>query len=246
MAVLYVIATPIGNLGDITYRAVRTLSRIEALACEDTRRTRRIFDHYAIPAPKTILSYHEHNEEKAGARILGFLTRGIDVALASNAGYPGVSDPGYRIISRAWEEGHEVQVIPGAGAVEAALVSSGLPTSSYLFRGFPPRKSGRRRRFLAEERDAPHTLVLFESPQRVAATLRDAAAVLGNRMAAVCVELTKKFERVHRGGLEQLAEQCESKPLRGEVTLVIAGSNPKFLVPEKDADGSGPAAERNE
>lgn len=229
MGILYIVATPIGNLEDMTYRAARVLGEVDALACEDTRLTRRIFERYQINPPRTIFSYHEHNEESAGKRILGLLAEGLSVALCTDGGYPGISDPGYRIVSACHEEGYNVVVLPGAGAVCIALVASGLPTSSYTFKGFPPRKSGQRKRFLAEESALPHSLVLFESPFRIAALLKDALETLGDRRAAVCVELTKKFETIHRGYLSELVETFSAKPARGEITVVIAGNHPKFL-----------------
>ena len=232
MAVLYVIATPIGNLGDITYRGVRMLARVDVLACEDTRRTRKIYEYYAIPRPRVFFSYHEYNEDRAGDRILSYLDSGNDVGLCTNAGYPGISDPGYRIISRTWDRGHVVQVIPGAGAVEVALISSGLSTASYVFKGFPPKKVGQRKRFLLLDKEQPHTLVFFESPHRLGSFLKDAYDVLGNRKAAVCIELTKKFEEVHRDSLAELVVRFKDKAVKGEVSVVVAGSNPKFLVQE--------------
>ena len=228
-ATLYVITTPIGNLEDITYRAVRVLGEVDALACEDTRYTRIIFGKYEIPRPKIIFSYHEHNEERAGNRILELLQKGISVALCTDAGYPGISDPGYRIISQALEHGYHVEVIPGAGAVATALLASGLPTSSYTFKGYPPRKPGPRKRYLEMERTMPHTLVFFESPHRIGSFLCDAYGVYGDRKAAVCIELTKKFEEVHRDFLSGLSEKFKGTKVRGEVTVVIAGNNPKFI-----------------
>lgn len=237
MGTLYIVATPIGNLEDLTYRAARILGEVDALACEDTRMTRRIFERHQLPSPKTIFSYHEHNEMQAGKRILGLLAEGLAVALCTDGGYPGVSDPGYRVVSAALEEGHTVEVIPGASAVPVALIASGLPTSSYTFKGFPPRKSGARRRFLEADKDLPHTMVVFESPFRTGAFLDDAVAVLGNRRAAVCIELTKKFEEISRGYLEELAEKYRDTKIRGEVTVVIAGNNPKFTAESgKDED----------
>jgi len=229
MSILYVVATPIGNLEDLSHRAVRILGESDAVACEDTRQTRKIYERYSIPRPSLLFSYHEHNERSAGRRILSLLREGKSVALCSDAGYPGVSDPGYRIVSDAWEQGFQVCVIPGAGAVTAALLASGLPTSSFTFKGFAPKKSGQRRRFLAAEKEAPHTLVLFESPHRVAALLKDALGVLGDRLAAVCVELTKRFESTSRAHLSSLAAEFEGRAVRGEVTVVIAGNNPKFI-----------------
>jgi 16S rRNA (cytidine1402-2'-O)-methyltransferase len=229
MAKLVVIATPIGNLEDMTHRAVRVLGELDALGCEDTRRTRILFEHYGITSPRTIFSYREANEGQAEARAVGMLKEGLTVGICSDAGYPGDSDAGYRLISRAVEEGFDVEVIPGAGAVEPALLSSGLPTSSFTFKGFPPRKPGPRRRFLDQEKDLPHTLVFYESPFRVIALLRDALEAYGDRRAAVCIELTKKFERIHRGTLSELAALIGDGPIKGEVTVVIAGNNPKFL-----------------
>jgi 16S rRNA (cytidine1402-2'-O)-methyltransferase len=226
---LYLIATPIGNLEDLTYRAARLLGEIDALACEDTRITRRIYERFDLPRPQTLFSYHEHNEEQAGKRILGLLAEGLSVGLCTDGGYPGISDPGYRIISAALEAGHSVQPVPGASAVPLALLASGLPTSSYTFKGFPPRKSGARKRFLEEDKELPHSLIIFESPFRIGKLLADALEVFGNRRAAVCLELTKKFERVERGGLEELATRFAGASPKGEITVVIAGNHPKFM-----------------
>jgi len=236
MAKLIVIATPIGNLQDMTYRAVRVLGELDALGCEDTRRTRVLFEAYGIASPRTIFSYREANEARAEERVVGLLREGLSVGICSDAGYPGVSDAGYRLISRAVQEGFDVEVIPGAGAVEPALLSSGLPTSSFTFKGFPPRKPGPRRRFLEQDKDLPHTLVFYESPFRVAVLLRDAREVYGDRRAAVCIELTKKFERIHRGTLGELAARFAAEQIKGEVTVVIAGNNPKFLVEDEEPD----------
>lgn len=240
---LYLIATPIGNMEDMTYRAVRILGGVDALACEDTRWTRKIFERYQIASPRTVFSYHEHNEEPAGKRILGLLAEGCSVALCTDGGYPGISDPGYRIVKACHEAGYHIEVLPGAGAVATALVASGLPTSTYTFKGFPPRKEGARKRFIDAEREAPHTLVFFESPYRLGRFLSDAYAVLGNRLAAVCIELTKQFEEIHRDHLQTLAQRFATKKVKGEVTVVIAGNNPKFLSDHVDADAEGAAAE---
>jgi 16S rRNA (cytidine1402-2'-O)-methyltransferase len=237
---LYVIATPIGNLEDVTYRAVRALREIDALACEDTRRTRILLERYDIPRPGILFSYHEHNEERAAQRVLGLLGEGRAVGLVTNAGYPGVSDPGYRAISQAAARGFRVEVLPGAGAAEPALVLSGLPGASFTFKGFAPRTRGRRRSFLAMEKDLPHTLIFFESPRRLAAFLDDALDALGDRRAAVCIEITKMFEQVERGYLSELAERFREAELKGEVTVVIAGGNPKFMRSEEASErGAG-------
>lgn len=226
---LFVVATPIGNLEDLTFRAKRVLGEVDALACEDTRHTRILLDRYEIPRPKLLFSCQEHNEDRAAQRILGLLESGQNVGLCSNAGYPGISDPGYLVISRAALSGFAIEVVPGASAVPMALLSSGLPASSFTFKGFPPRKPGRRRAFLEAERDLPHTLVLYESPNRLSALLQAALEVLGNRQAAVCIELTKMFENVRRGSLSALAREFEDVKVKGEVAVVIAGNNPKFI-----------------
>lgn len=234
MGTLYVIATPIGNLDDATYRAVRTLGEVDALACEDTRRTRVLLDRYDIPRPRTVFSYHEHNEEASARRVVQLLDGGATVGLVTNAGYPGVSDPGYRAISSAIEAGHDVVALPGAGAVGTALAASGLPAVSFTFKGFPPKKPGKRRKWLEMDAALPHTLVFYESPQRTATLLADALDVYGDRRAAVCIELTKKFERVARGWLADLANEFDGSDgakIKGEVTVVIAGANEKFIRP---------------
>lgn len=239
MGILYIIATPIGNMEDLTYRAARVLGEVDALACEDTRITRRIFERYEIHSPRTIFSHHEHNEAQAGHRILGLLNEGLSVAVCTDSGCPGISDPGYRIIAAALEAGHQVEIIPGPNAANTALLASGLPTSSFTFKGFPPRKGGPCRRFLEMDRDLPHTLLFYESPFRVGAFLAIAHEVLGDRRAAVCLELTKKFEQVHRGYLSALRQQFEGRTVKGEVTIAIAGNNPKFQrenEPENDND----------
>ena len=236
MATLFLVTTPIGNLEDLSYRAVRVLGEVGALACEDTRVTRVIFEKLELHRPQTIFAYHEHNEAVAGRRILGFLNDGVDVALCTDGGCPGISDPGYRITGEAIEQGHRIDVIPGPSAVTTALMVSGLSTATFTFKGFPPRKTGARKRFLEQDANLPHTLVVFESPHRLGAFLIDALEVLGDRKAAICIELTKKFEEVKRGHLSELAPQFEGKKIKGEVSVVIAGNNPKFLREADDTD----------
>ena len=225
---LSIIATPIGNLADISPRALQALREADVLACEDTRRTRILLEHYSLPRPPLVVSYREGIEESAGQRLVALLEEGKRVALCTDGGCPGISDPGYRLVRLAAERHIPLEVIPGASAVFVALVASGLPTSSFTFKGYPPRKGGPLHRFFEEEKDRPHTLVVFESPMRVGRTLRAAHEALGDREAAVCVELTKKFERTARGFLGELAAQFADQAVRGEVTLVIAGNNPKF------------------
>jgi len=227
-AMLYVVATPIGNLDDISARALEVLRNVDLIAAEDTRRTRCLLSHFEIPAGARLMSYREHREEAAGRKIAACLEQGGRVALCSDSGTPGISDPGYRLIQLALEREFSIEAIPGASAVHVALLLSGLATSSYTFKGFPPRKEGPRCRFFEEDAGQPHTLIVFESPYRVGATLKSALSVLGDRRAAVCSELTKKFERTARGYLGDLSEQFASAPVKGEVTIVIAGNNPKF------------------
>ena len=227
--ILYIVATPIGNLDDFTFRAVKILGEVDILACEDTRRTRILLNKYEIRPPSRIISYREKNEVTAVQGILKLLENGNSVALCTDAGYPGLSDPGYRLISAAVEKGIEIVVIPGASAIEVALVSSGLPTDSFTFLGFPPRKPGQRLRFFDDEKENSHTLVLFEAPSRVVKTLESALESLGDRKSAVCIELTKKYERIHRGYLADLIKELEDVNIRGEVTIVVAGNNRKFI-----------------
>lgn len=226
---LSIVATPIGNLDDISARALQVLKEADVIACEDTRRTRILLSHFGIPKPAFFVSYRQGNEQNTGEYLLRFINEGKKVAMCSDGGYPGISDPGYRLVSLAAEREVEYQVIPGASAVDVALLMSGLPTSSYTFKGYPPRRPGVLRRFFEEEKNMPHTLIIFESPFRVAVSLNVALEVLGDRRAAVCIELTKKFERVSRGFLSQLSQQFAGTKIKGEVTIAIAGNNRKFL-----------------
>jgi 16S rRNA (cytidine1402-2'-O)-methyltransferase len=219
---LYVVATPIGNLEDITVRALRVLKEVDLIACEDTRHTRSLLTRYAIGTPTT--SYHEHNERERAAELLERLGAGGRVALVSDAGTPGVSDPGYRLVAGAAERGIPVVPIPGPSAAVAALSVSGLPTDSFLFVGFlPPKRSARRAR-LEELVSARATLVLYEAPHRIAATLADALDVLGDREAVVGREMTKIHEEFVRGRLSRALETLDPSRRRGEFVLVIRGA----------------------
>lgn len=227
MSTLYLVATPIGNLGDITLRALETLRAVDAIACEDTRKTGRMLKHFEIQKP--LLAFHEHNEKQAGARILGMLRAGQPVAVVTNAGTPGISDPGYtlvRAVLAAQAEGEliDITLIPGASGVVPAVVLSGLAVHSFTFRGFPPRKSGQRRRFLVVDAQSPHTLVFYESPYRLAAFLEDALAVLGDRQAAVVNDLTKLHEQIWRASLSELHQDMAQRTLKGEFIVVISGA----------------------
>lgn len=225
---LHIIATPIGNLADLTPRALEAFKTAELIACEDTRRTWQLLTHFGIPRPEMI-SYRQGNEERITERIIAAVEAGREVALCSDGGYPGISDPGYRLIRACAQKSVPYEVIPGASAVNVALLMSGLSTSSFTFRGFPPRGPGAIRNWFAEDKDKEHTLICFESPFRVGPTLEAAFDVLGDREAAVCIELTKLHERVFRGYLGDLAKEFSSAKIKGEVAIVIAGANPKFM-----------------
>ncbi|MCQ2388413.1 MAG: 16S rRNA (cytidine(1402)-2'-O)-methyltransferase [Kiritimatiellae bacterium] len=225
---LHVVATPIGNLGDLSPRGLEALKGASLIACEDTRRTWQLLAHFGVPRPEMV-SYRQGNEERVAEFVVAAVRAGREVALCSDGGYPAISDPGYRLVRKCAKEGVPFDVIPGASAVNVALVASGLSTSSFTFKGFPPRGPGALRNWFAEEKDHAHTLVLFESPFRVGATLAAAYDVLGDREAAVCIELTKLHERVRRGYLKDLAAEFKDAKVKGEVALVVAGANPKFI-----------------
>jgi 16S rRNA (cytidine1402-2'-O)-methyltransferase len=218
---LYLVATPIGNLGDITLRALETLRQVDVVASEDTRKTGLLLKHFEIKKPQ--LAFHEHNEDRAGKQIEALLRQGQSVAVVTNAGTPGISDPGFTLVRRAIAAGAEITMIPGPTGLIMALVLSGLPVHSFTFRGFPPRKKGARRAFLAVDSASPHTLIFYESPYRLRAFMEDAIAVLGDREAALANDLTKKFETVTRGALSTLAAQVSAEAPRGEYIVVIAG-----------------------
>lgn len=223
---LYLVSTPIGNLGDMTIRGLETLAGADIIACEDTRVSRVLLDRYGIATRP--FAYHEHNAERAGPKLMAALEAGQSVALISDAGTPLVSDPGYRLSQTAIEAGVPVIPVPGASAPMAALVASGLPSDAFLFAGFLPSKDKARRDRLAEFAATEATLMVFESPNRLAASLKSAAEVLGaDRPAAVCRELTKAYEEVRRGTLGELAASYENGQVRGEIVLVIGpGSTP--------------------
>lgn len=217
--VLYLVATPIGNMGDITLRAIETLRDVDLVASEDTRKTGALLKHFDIKKPQ--ISFHIFNEEQAGERLLAYLLEGKSVALVTNSGTPGISDPGFSLVRRAIQAGVPVTMAPGPVAFVMALVLSGLPTHSFTFLGFLPRKPGKRRNYLAAWKGIPHTLIYYESPHRLLASLRDALAVFGDREAAVANDLTKKFEAVWRGRLSELISRLSASEPKGEYTVVI-------------------------
>jgi 16S rRNA (cytidine1402-2'-O)-methyltransferase len=217
---LHIVATPIGNLADITIRALAALAGADLIACEDTRVTRKLLDRYGISTPLT--PYHDHNAAQARPALLRRLAEGGAIALVSDAGTPLISDPGYKLVRAAQEAGHAVTALPGPSSVLAALTIAGLPTDEFLFAGFLPPKQSARRTRIAELARVPSTIVLFETGPRIAATLADLAAGLGPREAAICRELTKLHEEVRRGDLETLARKSTEEEIRGEFVLVIA------------------------
>jgi 16S rRNA (cytidine1402-2'-O)-methyltransferase len=231
---LHIVATPIGNLRDISFRALATLAAADAILAEDTRTSKTLLAHYGISTP--LLPYHEHNAAQMRPKVLAKLREGGKLALISDAGTPLVSDPGYKLVAELVAEGLPVTGIPGPSAVLAALVLAGLPTDRFFFEGFLPPKSGGRRTRLTELAAIPGTLVFFESPRRLAEMLTDAAAVLGARPGAVARELTKFYETVRRGTLPELAAHYESEEeARGEIVVIIGPPGATDLVPTDEA-----------
>lgn len=224
MPALYVVATPIGNLEDISLRALRLLGEVKLIAAEDTRTTRRLLTAYNIKTPLT--SYHEHSKKARLDYLLGYLET-EDVALVSEAGMPGLSDPGYELIVAAIERGITVVPVPGASAVITALVVSGLPTDQFLYLGFLPRRKGPRQRLLSSVAEEPRTIVAFETPHRLGEALGDIQEMLGNRRLSVCCELTKLHEEVFRGRVSEARERFLEP--RGEFSLVVEGRTRAWL-----------------
>jgi len=218
---LYLVSTPIGNLGDITLRALETLKAVDVVASEDTRKTGFLLKHFEIKKPQ--FSFHEYNEERVLPRILALLREGKSVALVTDAGSPGISDPGFLLVRGVLAAGLPVTSIPGPTAVIMALVLSGLPVHSFTFRGFAPRKPGPRKRWLAVDAESPHTLIFYESPYRLKPFLLDAQAIFGDRPMALANDLTKLFESVWRGRISEILARLEQEETRGEYTIVIGG-----------------------
>ncbi len=234
MSTLYLVATPIGNLEDITLRALRVLREVPVIAAEDTRHTRKLLNHYDIATPT--ISHHEHSGPAGIAAVLGWLAQG-DVALVSDAGSPLISDPGQELVRAALQSGHTVVPVPGPSAVIAALTASGLPSDQFTYLGFLPRRAAERRAVLEGVRDDQRTLVLYEAPHRLHACLADLYAVLGERQACLARELTKVHEGFQRASLSLLLERTAgAASLRGEYTIVVAGAAPAISVPPDEAD----------
>jgi 16S rRNA (cytidine1402-2'-O)-methyltransferase len=219
---LYIVATPIGNLSDFTHRAVETLRTVDIVLCEDTRRTRTLMQRYGLNT--RLLSLHEHNERSRAAAVIERLQLGESAAFVSDAGTPGISDPGARLVDSIVGAGIEVVPIPGPSSVTALLSVSGFPADRFVFEGFLPTKSGQRARRLGELTDEPRTMVFFESPYRIARTLGEMRDAWGDRKGCIGRELTKKFEEVRRGTLAELAQWGASKPMKGEFVIVISGA----------------------
>jgi 16S rRNA (cytidine1402-2'-O)-methyltransferase len=216
---LYLVATPIGNLADITHRAIDVLNNVSLIACEDTRHTRKLLQHYGIET-KTV-SYHEHNEQERSRQLIETLREGKDVAVVSDAGTPSISDPGFRLVRAAIENDIQVVPVPGPSALISALIAAGLPTDEFFFGGFLPARSNARRTRLNELRSVPGTLIFYEAPHRLAETLKDAHEMLGEREAVVARELTKLHEELRRGRLSELAAHYANEEPRGEIVLLI-------------------------
>lgn len=224
---LYLVATPIGNLQDITFRAVETLKSVDVIACEDTRHTRKLLNAFEISTK--LVSYHEHNEGERADELTRLLTEGKSVAIVSDAGTPGINDPGFRIVQKATEAGVAVVPIPGAVAFVNAVIASGLPTDSIYFGGFLPSKTGDRKKRFRDVAAFPATLVFYEAPHRITSALRDAREVLGDRQAAIARELTKLHEEIYRGKLSEIESMIVDS--RGEMVLVIDRKRDEDLQP---------------
>lgn len=218
---LYLVSTPIGNLEDITLRAIRILGSVDLVAAEDTRRTKRLLDAHCIKT--RMLSLHDHNKEKRGPELMERLVRGESVAIVSEAGTPGISDPGYYMVRLALAEKIPVIPIPGACSIISAIVASGLPTDRFLFEGFLPRKQGKRKKRLAELAGDPRTVVIFESPQRLVRTLEELRDHISNRECVVAREMTKRFEEFTRGTVKEVLAHYESRSVKGEIVILLKG-----------------------
>ncbi len=218
---LYIVSTPIGNLGDMSLRAIETLQQVDFVVSEDTRKTGVLLKHFDIHKPQ--ISFREDNEKRTLPKLMGLLNSGKHIALVSDAGTPSISDPGFTLVREVLAANVDLSVIPGPTALIAALVLSGLPVHSFTFRGFPPRKSGPRKRWFRVDVHSPHTLVFYESPYRLKAFLKDALDVFGDRPVAIANDLTKKFETVYRGSLNELQERFETEKILGEYCVVIGG-----------------------
>jgi 16S rRNA (cytidine1402-2'-O)-methyltransferase len=228
---LFIVSTPIGNLGDMTYRAIETLKNVPMIAAEDTRHSRRLMSHYDISTP--LISYYEHNRFTRIPKIIDHLNSGKDLAVITDAGTPGISDPAYKLIREAIANDIIIEAIPGASALLAALVSSGLPTDRFIFEGFLPPKKGRKGR-INQVKDEPATLIYYESPKRIQRTLKQLLEELGDRPAVVARELTKIYEEIKRGTLSELLSYFTTKPPKGECVILVGKDDPNVYFKENN------------
>ncbi len=231
---VYLVPTPIGNLGDMTPRALETLRQVDLVACEDTRTSGGLLAKFDIK--KRLVSYHEFNERSRAEQLLAVLQEGKDIAVVTDAGSPGISDPAYRIVRIALDNNIEVMALPGPNAVIPALTASGLPTDRFFFEGFLPHKSGARTRRLERLHDFEHTIIFYESPYRVHKSLKAILEVMGDRPACLAREISKKFEQYYRGTVSQILKQIEGRTIKGEVVLVIAGSKLAAAAESEEVD----------
>lgn len=230
--ILYIVSTPIGNLEDITLRALKVLGSVRLIAAEDTRHTQKLLHHYDIHTPQT--SYHDHNKEEKSEILISKLKEGNDIALVSDAGTPGISDPGYYLINRAIEENIKITPIPGPTASIAALSISGLPTDAFVFEGFLPSKKTARQKRLKELSAERRTIILFETPRRASTALEDILEILGDRKVVLTRELTKMFEEVIRDRVSSVAEKIRGRSLKGEITIIIEGAQEETVTDISD------------
>jgi len=229
---LYIVSTPIGNLEDITLRALKVLGSVRIIAAEDTRHTQKLLHHYDIHTPQT--SYHDHNKEEKSAVLIAKLKEGHDIALVSDAGTPGISDPGYYLINRAIDENIKITPIPGPTASIAALSISGLPTDAFVFEGFLPAKKAARRKRLQELLSERRTIIMFETPRRASSSLEDISEILGDRRVVLTRELTKMFEEVIRDKVSNVMEKIKGRSLKGEITIIIEGAHGEIITDTED------------
>jgi 16S rRNA (cytidine1402-2'-O)-methyltransferase len=220
---LYIVATPIGNLDDITVRALKVLQEVDLIACEDTRHTAILLKKHGLS--KKLISYHEFNERKRAPKLVSMLTRGKDIALITNAGTPLISDPGYLLVKESLRHGITIHAVPGPSAIIAALTVSGLPVNRFIFEGFLPKKAGRRKRILLSLKHEPRTIVFFESPRRIKKLLSELLEIVGDRRIVLCRELTKYHEEIHHGTISDLLATLNVT--KGEFTVILAGSDAK-------------------
>lgn len=224
---LFLVPTPIGNLKDITLRALEVLKEVDIIAAEDTRQTLKLLNHFEIK--KTLINYHKHNEQSKGDEIITILKSGQNIAIVTDAGTPGISDPGAIVVSKCIEQGIKFEVLPGATAITTALVYSGLDTTKFIFRGFVPRETKERKKLISEIKEAKETLIFYESPHRILSTLTFFVENLGDRRIALCRELTKLYEEIKRGTITEVIQSFEGKNIKGEFVIVLEGKSQKEI-----------------